>query len=463
MYNIVLASDNNYIKYVGVVLSSIIKHTKKNDNFANEKYIFHILISDISLSNQQKLQTLVDYLSNIYPCELKIHIIDDSQFQEFPKAWHVNHATYYRFEIANILGNEVSKCLYIDADVLACDDIREIFHIDLSGKIVGVVTDSCSQLWTKLKSRHADNLNINLDPIYYFNAGVIMIDLNKWRQCDIKKKCIQAFLDYDHGGLADQSYLNIALKDSIYKLSLGWNLIAPEYVLLQGYERHYVQKCLDEGKDYNIAYTRKEFNKALNEKKIVHFCAAKPWWNLYYKNERVDFNERKIWWDIAINMEGFKEDFRYLRLNLELEYLNRKINSIASNGIKHATKIVQISHNAKSRIQNQLSYKLGQIALINSKSILGLLCMPVYIISTIIVHVQDKKIYHNAIKKDPSLKLLPLEQYPDYNEAIKLKQHFSYKLGNVIMHSLKYWYLGGILALPFRVFKLYKNHKKRYD
>ncbi|EAK2124536.1 alpha-2,3-sialyltransferase, partial [Campylobacter coli] len=69
---------------------------------------------------------------------------------------------------------------------------------------------------------------------------------------------------------------------------------------------------------------------------------------------------------------------------------------------------------AKQRIQNQLSYKLGQTMIINSKNIFGILFMPVYIISTLLSHKQEQKIYQEKIKKDPSLKLPSLESYPDY-------------------------------------------------
>ncbi|EQB5511296.1 capsular polysaccharide synthesis protein, partial [Campylobacter coli] len=87
---------------------------------------------------------------------------------------------------------------------------------------------------------------------------------------------------------------------------------------------------------------------------------------------------------------------------------------------------------AKSRIQNQLSYKLGQTMIINSKNIFGILFMPVYIISTLLSHKQEQKIYQEKIKKDPSLKLPPLENYPDYKEALKFKNHLSYKLGQAL-------------------------------
>ncbi|HEC1786690.1 TPA: hypothetical protein R1733_001557, partial [Campylobacter lari] len=99
---------------------------------------------------------------------------------------------------------------------------------------------------------------------------------------------------------------------------------------------------------------------------------------------------------------------------------------------------------AKSRIQNQLSYKLGQAMIVNSKSILGYLIMPMALLSIIISHKQEQKIYQEKIKKDPSLKLPPLEDYPDYKESLKLKNHLSYKLGQALIQANKTWYGGGV-------------------
>ncbi|EIY8667567.1 hypothetical protein MOU45_001775, partial [Campylobacter coli] len=92
---------------------------------------------------------------------------------------------------------------------------------------------------------------------------------------------------------------------------------------------------------------------------------------------------------------------------------------------------------AKSRIQNQLSYKLGQTMIVNSKSFLGCLLMPVILLGIVISYKQEQKIYKRKIEKDPSLKLPSLEQYPDYREAIKLKNHLSYKLGKELVKANK--------------------------
>ncbi|EMB5516938.1 hypothetical protein U5697_001475 [Campylobacter coli] len=99
---------------------------------------------------------------------------------------------------------------------------------------------------------------------------------------------------------------------------------------------------------------------------------------------------------------------------------------------------------AKSRIQNQLSYKLGQAMIINSKSLLGCLIMPMILLNIIISHKQAQKAYKLKIKKNPNLALPPLESYPDYKEALKEKECLTYKLGEALIKASNNWYGGGI-------------------
>ncbi|EPX8748455.1 hypothetical protein ACW2Q5_001780 [Campylobacter coli] len=115
---------------------------------------------------------------------------------------------------------------------------------------------------------------------------------------------------------------------------------------------------------------------------------------------------------------------------------------------------------AKIRIQNQLSYKLGQAMIVNSKSFLGYLIMPMALLSIMISHKQEQKIYQEKIKKNPSLKLPPLESYPDYKEALKFKNHLSYKLGEALIQANKTWYKGGYVKMLFEIGKLKQKIKK---
>ncbi|MCW0256968.1 hypothetical protein OJP23_07450, partial [Campylobacter lari] len=134
------------------------------------------------------------------------------------------------------------------------------------------------------------------------------------------------------------------------------------------------------------------------------------------------------------------------------------INQLQSNIQEKSAKLDKLSFQAKygtakTRIQKQLSYKLGQTMIINSKSFLGYLIMPMALLSIMISHKQEQKVYQEKIKKDPSLKLPPLESYPDYKEALKLKNHLSYKLGEALVQANKTWYKGGYVKMLFEIGK----------
>lgn len=112
---------------------------------------------------------------------------------------------------------------------------------------------------------------------------------------------------------------------------------------------------------------------------------------------------------------------------------------------------------AKIRIQNQLSYKLGQAMIANSKSLLGYIRMPFVLSYIKDKHKQEQKIYQEKIEKDPSLKLPPLENYSDYKEALKEKECFTYKLGEALIKANKTWYKGGYIKLLFKIRKMQRK------
>ncbi|EIC9914399.1 hypothetical protein LA042_000763 [Campylobacter coli] len=101
------------------------------------------------------------------------------------------------------------------------------------------------------------------------------------------------------------------------------------------------------------------------------------------------------------------------------------------------------SFGAKERVQNHLAYKLGTALILHSKSLLGYIRMPFVLSYIKDKHKQEQKIYQEKIKKNPNLKLPPLESYPDYKEALKEKECFTYKLGEVLIKASNNWYGGG--------------------
>ncbi|ECK2543885.1 sugar transferase, partial [Campylobacter jejuni] len=122
-------------------------------------------------------------------------------------------------------------------------------------------------------------------------------------------------------------------------------------------------------------------------------------------------------------------------------------------------KIISKNRNnlAKIKIQNHLAYKLGQAMIDNSKSILGYIKMPFVLFYIRYKHQKELQ----RRKTNPELVLPPLEDCSDYEEALKIKNYFSYKLGEALIQASKNWYKGGYVKfLFFDLFALNQNKIK---
>ncbi|EDO8877804.1 alpha-2,3-sialyltransferase [Campylobacter coli] len=175
-----------------------------------------------------------------------------------------------------------------------------------------------------------------------------------------------------------------------------------------------------------LAPWKKQIDDLINEKKLL-------------QNEKAKLQDE-------LNSLSIKKANLEL-LNLEQDLINKKLESkkIAKEiGMKLdilMPKITLININsAKARIQNQLCYKLGQVMIRNSKSFLGLIKMPYILIAIVIVYKDQKS--NLKLSND---RLPPLETYSDYQEALKEKECFTYKLGEALIKAHKNWYKGGYL------------------
>ncbi|HEE8973802.1 TPA: sugar transferase, partial [Campylobacter jejuni] len=108
------------------------------------------------------------------------------------------------------------------------------------------------------------------------------------------------------------------------------------------------------------------------------------------------------------------------------------------------------STGAVYRVENQLSYKIGKI-LINTKDIKSILKAPIEIIMSVLEHKRKSKIYQTLVNIDKKYAMPPLESYSDFNEALRLKEHLTYKLGKS--------FLDNPYVFIFKVKKIYKEWK----
>lgn len=111
--------------------------------------------------------------------------------------------------------NGAEKLLYIDLDTLILEDISDLFNYDLQGKTAGACIDYLPEMQYGVNNWES----LNLEPhAPYFNAGVLLMDLPKYKAKEISYKVIKIVIENDEHLLAfgrwaqnDQYGLNVAL------------------------------------------------------------------------------------------------------------------------------------------------------------------------------------------------------------------------------------------------------------
>ena len=213
--NIVFAVDDNYIQQCAVAMVSILA----NSNYENF-YEFYILNTGLKEKNIEKLNSLKTIRN------FNINYIDVSKYDlsQFPlnRDW-ISAATYYRLFIADVLPKSIKKCIYMDCDMIAEDDLAILWNYDISGYYAGVVEDENSKV-------NIERLNLPQES-NYFNAGMIVFNLEKIREIDLLNVSIGYYnKNKEKITLQDQDILNGIFNDRCLFLPLRWNVGTTMYL-----------------------------------------------------------------------------------------------------------------------------------------------------------------------------------------------------------------------------------------
>lgn len=174
---------------------------------------------------------------------------------------HVSIATYYRLFITELLPVDVHKILYLDGDMIVRHNLSGFWNTDLDGYAVGVVHDCDEDTQTE-----GNRLPYPMET-GYFNAGMLLINLDYWRD----NNCFKTFMDFIESNqdkiiFHDQDVLNATLWDKRKWLSVTYNfqssfIYLPEYIA--DYTR--IQSDIDNSK---------------HDPSIIHYVSSSKPWNI---------------------------------------------------------------------------------------------------------------------------------------------------------------------------------------
>jgi lipopolysaccharide biosynthesis glycosyltransferase len=205
-----LACDGAYAAQLATCLRSIVE-----SNRTACLLDIHVLVEDFPLPLREKV------LGSLPAGSATIRWIeaDVRRFTGYTTLNHVSRMTFARLLIPAVMPEGLSRVLYLDADIVVLHDLSPLWEIDLEGCPVGAVADPLDAL---MKATPAGFQNVPRVRSY-FNAGVLVIDLPRWREEQISENALRYLQRFPSTRYSDQDALNAALDGHWKELDAKWN------------------------------------------------------------------------------------------------------------------------------------------------------------------------------------------------------------------------------------------------
>lgn len=228
--DVVFSTDVHYVQHFCVALTSLLEN--------NLKYIERIfLLTDVD--EKELSEKALSFIYSRYQKEVICLNISDSIIERFKVDRYISHAAYYRLFLSEVLPADVDKVLYLDSDLVVIGDLKSLICLEFTNNNkIDSVDESASK-----NTNHEDELylyamnemkwesrerlqSMGLSGTKYFNSGVLLINLKKWRTEKISAKLISIALNYkEQLKWWDQDVLNIAFENQWGEINFGFNTV----------------------------------------------------------------------------------------------------------------------------------------------------------------------------------------------------------------------------------------------
>lgn len=199
--HICFCTDRNYVPLIEGVIRSIQAHH-------TSEFQYHLVTDELCATEEKET---FDKIATL--CKFKVYPFDVQRFSHLASKGHLSHAVYYRLLFPEIIAAD--RALYLDLDVIVQGSLDSLFEIDLEGSVLAGVQNPFFS--------RAESLGLK-EEWGYFNAGILMMNLDLWRKEDIPDKAV-AFLqeNREKAEMFDQDALNVVSAGRWVSLPLKYN------------------------------------------------------------------------------------------------------------------------------------------------------------------------------------------------------------------------------------------------
>ncbi|XP_059316634.1 probable galacturonosyltransferase-like 9 [Lycium ferocissimum] len=192
LVHVAMTLDSEYLRGSMAAVHSVLRHAS-----CPEHIFFHFIAAEFDASSPRVLTQLVrsifpslNFKVYIFREDTVLNLISSSIRQALE-----NPLNYARNYLGDMLDTCVTRVIYLDSDVVLVDDVKKLWGVHLSGSRIIGAPEYCHANFTKY---FTDTFwsDPDLSRVFgsrkrnpcYFNTGVMVMDLKKWREGDYRKK-----------------------------------------------------------------------------------------------------------------------------------------------------------------------------------------------------------------------------------------------------------------------------------
>lgn len=200
MLNILYCLDSNYNQQFLSSLQSFLDHINRKINC----FVIH--------KDPNSLKKIIDELNfwhkNLNDFKIYKFFEDINNFPNIGNN-HISEATYYRFFIDNYLDESIESVVYIDCDIICLNNPENILdEVINKTKESEYTIAACTEYVKSINTEEVFN-RLEMKSNLYFNAGVMIIDVEKWRKNKNQNSLVDLMITiYEKVDFWDQDIMN---------------------------------------------------------------------------------------------------------------------------------------------------------------------------------------------------------------------------------------------------------------
>jgi lipopolysaccharide biosynthesis glycosyltransferase len=213
-----LAADARCVLGAAATMRSMIDSAPSGTPFR-----FHLMCHEVATDDRRKLASVPR--TDEPHVRVQLGTFEAARTAHLIRSKLVTHTTYSSLFVGDLMPSEVTRCIKVDTDVIFRRDVTELWRTPLGNHVIGAVSDPGDEAVKRYQKR------LGLKEQRYFNAGIQLIDLTRWRARNVRDRALKIAEQIgDALILHDQDALNCALEGDWLALDWHWNVwvIDPE-------------------------------------------------------------------------------------------------------------------------------------------------------------------------------------------------------------------------------------------